>query len=84
LKTGARYWVEGVHQLFTITLPPGNLADVLVTAGKEARRAAVGAGHFLLLPSLPVGKHVYTVRSASGSVNWTINLIVRKPNEPLQ
>lgn len=73
-----------VTPVFTLTLPPGNDLDVPVAAGKDSRVAAVGAGQFLLFPPLPVGKHVYTIRSASGRVNFTINLIVQKPNVPLQ
>jgi hypothetical protein len=73
-----------VTPVFSITLPPDNVLDIPVTPGEDTRVAAVAAGHFLLFPPLPVGKHVFTVRSPSGHVDWTIHLVVQKPNEPLQ
>jgi hypothetical protein len=73
-----------VTPVFTITLPPGNDLDVPVAAGKDSRVAAVGAGHFLLFPPLPIGRHVYTFQSPNGVMNFRINLIVQKPNVPLQ
>jgi hypothetical protein len=73
-----------ITPVFPVTLPTDNVLDVPVTPGKDARVAMVAAGHFLLFPPLPVGKHVFTHRSDSGHVNVTYNLIVQKANVPLQ
>jgi hypothetical protein len=72
-----------ITPVFTVTLPPDNLLNMPVNPGTDPRVAMVAAGHFLLFPPLPVGRHVYTVRGANGIVDWTINLIVQKPNAPL-
>jgi hypothetical protein len=72
-----------ITPVFALTLPPDNLLGIPVTPGADARVAAIAAGHFLLFPPLPVGRHVYNVRSSIGNVDWTINLIVQKPNAPL-
>jgi hypothetical protein len=77
--------------LFTLVLPPGNLLGVSVTAGKDQRAAAVAEGYFMLLPSLPVGKHVIQVRmkgihpdtSAPYEEQRTYDLIVQNSNDPL-
>jgi hypothetical protein len=73
-----------ITPVFTMTLPPDNLLNIPVTPGKDARVAVVAAGHFLLFPPLPVGKHVFTRRTTDGSVDFTMNLIVQKPNVPLE
>jgi hypothetical protein len=77
--------------IFTITLAPGNLFGVPVTAAKDGRAVAAGDGYWLLLPPLPVGTHplvihvegVTTETSAPFKSEWTVNLRVQKPNEPL-
>jgi hypothetical protein len=69
--------------VFCMTLPPGNVFDIGAANGTVTRVAAAGDGFFLLFPPLPVGKHVITHQSLP-QVDWTINLIVQKPNEPTQ
>jgi hypothetical protein len=73
-----------VTPVFSITLPPDNVLGVPVTPGEDPRVAMVAAGHFLLFPPLPAGRHVFTTRSNAGFVDWMINLIIQKPNAPLQ
>jgi hypothetical protein len=70
--------------VFTLTLPPDNFLGISVTPGADARVAAVGGGHFFLFPPLPVGNHVYSVRAPAVNSYKTINIIVQKPNAPLQ
>jgi hypothetical protein len=70
--------------VFSSTLPPENHLGIPVTPGEDARVAMAGAGHFLLFPPLLAGKHVYTVKDAPFGVDYTINLIVQKPNEPVR
>jgi hypothetical protein len=72
-----------VTPVFSITLPPDNVLGVPVAPGEDPRVAAVATGHFLLFPLLPAGRHVYTTRSDTGHVDWTIHLIIQKPNVPL-
>jgi hypothetical protein len=73
--------------LFGGTYPPDNTLDIPVTAGEDARFAAVGDGLVLLFPPLSLGKHVLHFQSGPGEpikVDWTFHLIVQKPNEPLE
>jgi hypothetical protein len=78
--------------VFSISLAPGNLFEVPVTAGKEARVAAAAEGYWFLYPPLPPGKHVLSIRQEGVTPDtgepykseWTYNLTVCKPNEPLQ
>jgi hypothetical protein len=75
--------------LFTLTLPPGNLFGLPMAAGKDPRAVSIGGGYFLLFPPLAVGKHVLVSRTEGieGTTafkrEWTFNLIVQNPNEPL-
>ncbi len=77
--------------VFSIPLAPGNLWEAPVTAGKEARLVASASGYWFLYPPLPLGKHVLSIRQEgidpdtreAYKSEWTYNLIVRKPNEPL-
>jgi hypothetical protein len=77
--------------VFTFTVPPGNIWGVPVTAGKEQRAVGAGVWYWLLFPALPVGRHLLVERlegvfpedNTRYKSEWTINLIVQKPNEPL-
>jgi hypothetical protein len=55
-------------------------------AGKDHRLAAAGDGFFLLLPSLPVGKHVIQVRveTTNSKALSVLNLIIQEPNKPIE
>jgi hypothetical protein len=84
-----RYRVQ--TPVFTVVLPPGNWHGVPIVAGRDQRLAAAGDGFFLLLPSLPVGKHVIQVRvEASDQSNKpykelnVLNLIIQEPNKPIE
>lgn len=96
------FWVDGVpvpdleryrveSPLFTLVLPPGNLFDRPVTAGKDPRVAAVAAGYFVMLPALPVGKHelhwlqkgIASQSSAPFENQHTSTLTIQNANEPL-
>jgi hypothetical protein len=77
--------------VFSVVLPPGNTLNVPVTAGKDPRVAGIGEGYFLLLPSLPVGKHVLQskvegVNPGVGPFKLTFvhNLVIQEPNTPIQ
>jgi hypothetical protein len=67
--------------VFSIVLPPGNFPGIPVTAGKDQRLISLEDGYFLLLPPLPVGKHVLVQTFPGGG--WTFTLLIQNPNEPL-
>jgi hypothetical protein len=78
--------------VFPLVPPPGNLFGFAVKEGKDQRLAAIADGYYLLLPPLPVGKHVVQGRFEGIDPNennmpfkqqWTYNLIIQNPNEPL-
>jgi hypothetical protein len=77
--------------IFSVVVPPNNIADLTVTPGKDHRIAAMTDGFFYLLPPLPIGKHllqgrVEAVEPETGKKTVsqsTIQLIVQNPNEPL-
>jgi hypothetical protein len=77
--------------IFSVVLPPANRLNFSITAGKDPRAAGIGEGYFLLLTSLPVGKHV--LRSNVQGVNpgvgpfkltFVHNLVIQEPNTPIQ
>jgi hypothetical protein len=77
--------------VFSVVLPPGGFSVVPVTAGEDPLHAAAGEGYFLLLPPLPVGKHVLQskvegVKPGGGRFKLTLvyNLVIREPNTPIQ
>jgi hypothetical protein len=77
--------------VFTIVLPPGNLAGASVTVGKDHRVAAAADGYWMLFPPLPVGAHVVSLHlegtdpdGKAYKSDWTFNLAIQKPNEPLE
>jgi hypothetical protein len=79
--------------LFTIALTSENILDFPVTDGKDGRLAAAAEGYWFLYPPLPPGNHVLTIRQEGRNpfnnnqayqTEWTFNLVVRKPNEPLE
>jgi hypothetical protein len=84
-----RYTVK--TPVFSVSLPPGNIFGLPVSDTQDGRRAAAGYGTFLLFPPPPLGQHEFSVRLAgvfpdSGAVTttqWTFNVIIHKPNEPL-
>jgi hypothetical protein len=70
------------------------LAQALLdkVTSKDNRLVAVAEGYWLLLTSLPVGKHAIHSRvqgtdpdtGAPHKTEWTFNLITQNPNEPIQ
>jgi hypothetical protein len=85
-----RYWVD--TPLFNAVLPPNNLFGLPIAAGKDQRLAAVAVGYFYLLPPPPVGKYVVQIRLEGVNPDendkpyrqqWTANLIIQNPNEPI-
>jgi hypothetical protein len=86
-----RYYVQS--PIFTVVLPPGNVLNEPVTAGKDHRMAGYGVGYFYLLPSLSVGKHVIQVKTEGVNMfdnnkptkGMSVhNLIIEEPNEPTE
>jgi hypothetical protein len=78
--------------IFTVVIPPGNLMGWPVTPGEDHRVTAIGEAYFLLLPPLPVGKHVLRYqregirRSTEEPYTHTevYNLIIQEPNKAIQ
>jgi hypothetical protein len=75
--------------LFNLVLPPNNIWDITVAAGKDPRLVGVAEGFGFILPPLPVGKHVLVARMEiveNGTplkLTLTHNLIIYRPNDPL-
>jgi len=77
--------------LFTVVVPPQGVMGFNVQVGSDNRAVAIGDGDFLLLPPLPLGKHVITVHSAginragaSYDTKGIYNLIIQEPNKPAE
>jgi hypothetical protein len=77
--------------IYSTTWPPGNTGGFPTSAGQDNREAVAAEGYWLLFLPPPAGKHVLTYQvefpdpgtGKSVKTQWTLNLLVLKPNEPL-
>lgn len=83
-----RYRVQ--TPVFTVVVLPGNVLDYTVTADNAERLAAIAEAYFVMLPPLPVGRHVISTRVEEVAAdvtlkrNATFSVIVQEPNKPVE